>query len=603
MKTRFARKAFFGLLSVGFFLPSLSGVAAASVKDADRLSKIHYAESQDEINLKIYNSEDYIAEDETDDEGNLVSEGIIRQFEEYEKSQGKNVHVSYSCFDTNENMLSQLRMGSRYDLVCTSDYVVQRMIRQDMVIPFEEEDAWESHPYSSTPNYGLYASPFIKERISGIDVEKNGKRIDVNQYARGYMWGTLGILYNEDFAKLKERHLEPETVEEDMQDWLSLWDSKYKNLLTIKDSMRDTYAVGIMKTFDGDFRQLLSQYEAGTITAEDYNEKIHALFNQSDEKTVRSVEKDLESLRDNAYGFEVDSGKSDMARGKFFAINLAWSGDATWAMDMADEYNEEHEESYPDDTSFEPTVLKYAIPKTGANIWFDAWVMPKSCREDGNEEYAHDFIDFISDPEKAAENMDYIGYTPVIGGEAVLDYVKENYGDVRASTDENGDPVWDDSAKTLEAAKEGVESGENYTKNLAYFFGGTLEATGDDLVDATTFYLPVDEKDKQFDTAYPDESILPKLVIMDDYGDNNGYVVDMWTRVKAKFLPLWVYIVVAVLLLALVVYFLVLGIDRHAKKAMRKRRRGERLAHEKRSAELTKILTEDFGEKDVSKAK
>lgn len=579
MKSRLVKRFSALFLLSGMLVGESSGILASSEKDAIRLANRRKADSSSVITLKVYNSEDYIAEDEKDDNGNITSKGILSEFEEYEKDKGKNVRVSYSCFDTNEDMLSQLKMGSQYDLVCTSDYVVQKMIRQDMVVPFESDSSWEEENFSSTPNYNDYCSPFIKNKIKGISVMKDGKTVDVNQYARGYMWGTLGILYNSDFVKLSERGISSDEIDSDMTDWLSLWDGKYKNLFTIKDSMRDTYAVGVMKAFSDEFEALGKQFEDKELTEAEYNSKVHGIFNRCDDESIQKVEKVLEELRDNAYGFEVDGGKVDMARGLYYAINLAWSGDATWAMDMADEYNAKHE----GEKNFKPTELKYAIPKTGANVWFDAWVMPNSVKDSGNQEIATEFIDFLSDPEIAAQNMAFIGYTPVIAGDPILEYVRESYGDVRAEEDDDGNITWNE-----EADLDGT-----YAKSLKYFFQGTLSDENEaDIDKATTFYLPEDCRYKQFDTAYPDESLLPELVIMDDYGDQNGKVVKMWTRVKAKMLPAWVYYTVLAIVLILIGIGIFCGINSQRKKALRKSRHLERVERARKSRSLTKDLTE-----------
>ena len=83
-------------------------------------------ENADRI-LRIYNWQDYIYEG--DEESN--SPGLIEMFEEYyEEKYGETIKVEYYTFETNENMLNVLRTGkSQYDLVCPSDYVIQKMIK------------------------------------------------------------------------------------------------------------------------------------------------------------------------------------------------------------------------------------------------------------------------------------------------------------------------------------------------------------------------------------------------------------------------------------------------------------------------------------------
>lgn len=524
--------------------------------------------STNEIVLNVYNSADYIKEDDTD----TNEKGLITQFEEYcLEEYNQKVRINYSTFDTNETMLSELKTGkANYDLVCPSDYVIQKMIKEDMIEPFIEED---------TPNYNQYVSPFVKEKMNGIEV--NGQKNIVNQYARGYMWGTLGILYNSNYKALKNRNITNEEMDEDMTSWSSLWDKKYNNLLAIKDSVRDTYAPGIFYTYNDDFtlndkdydglKTLKEKYESKQIDADTYNEKVTEIFNLCDDTTMNRVADNLVSLKENAFGFEVDSGKTDMVKGDKFAINIAWSGDAAYAMDLADEYNEsgtiEGEEVDKKDTS-NATDLKYVLPDTGANIWFDGWVMPKG--RGNNKIWAERFVDFLSMPTNAAQNMEYIGYTSVIAGDDVLSLVQSWY-DVR----------YDEESETIDRETIKIDDPDfndnYYTKDIGYFFDGTLEELSKE---DTIFYLDIESKNKQFDTQYPDSSILPRLAIMADFGEQNASMLLMWESVKNTSLPLWSYIlilVVVILIIAAVIFNYI------RKAAVRKRRKERKLARENKS--------------------
>lgn len=91
--------------------------------------------------------------------------GINTRFEEYMKNEfGKNIRVQYETFSTNEDMINQLRTGKiDFDLVCPSDYAIQRLMAQDLIIPFESND----YP-GSTPNYDHYASPYLIEKVKSI---------------------------------------------------------------------------------------------------------------------------------------------------------------------------------------------------------------------------------------------------------------------------------------------------------------------------------------------------------------------------------------------------------------------------------------------------
>lgn len=537
-----------------------------------------YADDEVEV-LNVYNWEDYI--DEGDEE-----EGIPSLIEEFEnkmlEEEGRRVSVVYSTFDTNETMLSELQTGkSSYDLICPSDYVIQKMIAEDLIQPYDD---------GSTPNYDKYVSPFVADKIDNIEV--NGEKGIVSRYARGYMWGTLGLLYNPTFSGLEAKGITEDEMQEDMKDWLSLWDDKYSNLLAIKDSMRDTYAVGIMKTYNDDFeldgqnyegfKTIKEKYLQGIYDEDTYNEKVSEIFNLNDSTTITRVGNDLQDLKNNAYGFEVDSGKTDMARGMYFAINVAWSGDAAWAMDMADENNENST-----DPNYHETILKYAIPETGANIWFDGWVIPKNSQ---HKDLAQKFVDFLSTPQYAARNMNYIGYTPVIAGDEILDLVQSWY-DLRYDEDSLSlDSSYLDgltlvTKDEIDSLPEEEKEDKYYMKDISYFFEGTLE--NKDISDSI-FAIGASEKDRQFDTQYPDSSLLPGLAVMADFGSQNADLLLMWENVKNTPLPLYAYILVLVAVVAIIIFYIVYKISKHNVKERRKARKEMR----KDSSNAKKLLTE-----------
>ena len=579
------------LLSGALLLIAASSSGAA--QDQVRIARVLSAETAEKEYLHVYNWEDYIQDDEdlnedgdTDDEG---EQGLVTQFEEYMALKGRNVTVIYDKFDTNESMLSQLQVGGRsYDLICPSDYIIQKMIREDLIQPYDE---------GSTPNYDKYVSPFVLNKIDSISVD--GEQGIVGRYARGYMWGTLGLLYNPGFSSVEARGITPLEMQTDMHSWLSLWEDKYDNLLAIKDSMRDTYAVGIMKAYDQDFvidgksyegfSTLKQKHDSGEYDDDTYNSKVSEIFNLCDDTTLERVGYELQDLRDNAYGFEVDSGKTDMAQGKKFAINVAWSGDAAFAMDQADEINEANEGQ----EGFEPTILKYSLPDTGANIWFDGWVIPKNAP---NKKLAQEFVDFLSMPANAAINMNYIGYTPVIAGDAILDLVLSWY-DLRYDEESGAiDPTFLEGLTQVDSADVDTLSDEEkessyYTKDISYFFEGTLtEHVPSDAV----FALLASEKDRQFDTQYPDRTVLPGLAVMADFGDQTDALLSMWEDVKNTTLPIWAYVLIVILVLAAIGLSVFFKVKRRNTLRRRRERKEGRQLLEKRSLYYKGLLTDQL---------
>lgn len=457
--------------------------------------------------LRVLNWEDYIYLN--DPENGYDEKDLIDQFEDYIlDTEGIEVDVVYDTFDTNETMLNSLQTGkSVYDLVCPSDYMIQKMIVNDMLEPLD----------AAIPNYEDYASPYLKDIFANLEATNSvtGVTHSVSEFAVGYMWGTFGILYNPTYATFEDRGLSPENVMSDMADWNSLWNADYKDTISVKDSMRDTYSVGIMRVFDEEIRTLQATYldeSKPTYDVDVYNAALTDIFNRCDADTVAAVKEELLALKENIYGFENDSGKQDIVTGKI-GINLAWSGDAVYAMDQAEEEID--------------TELYYSMPETGGNIWFDGWVMPKS--DSLNKELAQKFLNFVSDPVNAAQNMDYIGYSSFIGGEDINALVHEWY-DVRESE-------WETPIEDWKLANDITDDYIAY--DVTYFFGDTVDTE-------TIIYIEADDVGRQLYAQYPEADMIPRLSLMRDFGENNRFVLAMWEEFKASSLPGWAIALIVV---------------------------------------------------------
>ena len=408
--------------------------------------------------LNIFNWEDYIATGE-DEDGNKVGKSTIEEFETYfyEKHQ-KTIKVNYETFSTNEDVYNQLKLNAiDADLICPSDYMIQKMVKENMLEKFTRTDG----EYDLIPNYNKYGSPYIKNLFD----ENN-----FSDYAIPYFWGTMGLTYNPNFNS---------TITEDVNTWDILWNSKYKGAVTVKDSVRDTIFTAVLKVYKSELDTYKTQFGNGELTNKQYNNKLVEVFNRCDDATLAKVEKELTSLKSNIFGLEVDDGKNDIISGKI-AVNLAWSGDAVYSMDVAEEEND--------------FQLNYAIPEEGSNIWFDGWVAPKGAQMD----LASEFLDFISRPDIAAMNMEYTGYTSAIAGQEIWDLANDWY------SSEEGDQV-----------------------DLSYFFEGTLN-------EGVEAIITVSERDRQFDAQYPDEKTIARCAIMKDFGDQTEKVYQIWNNFKSS---------------------------------------------------------------------
>ncbi len=427
-----------------------------------------------DVRLVIYNWEDYIYEG-TDDAGNYIDEegGLVDRFEAYYKEKyGKTIKVDYETFSTNEDMYAQISLGAiSPDLICPSDYMIQKMANEGMLEKFSYND--ETGAYGdSLKNFADYGSPFIKNRFKNEKL--NDGKTSFLQYAVPYFWGTMGFTYNPEYTYKNGKKIE--NPDEIVTSWECLWNNDIGKIISLKDSVRDTYVTAIFHVYKDEIAALDE-------TASDYNSKLSAIFNRCDDDTIALVKSALlDAKSKTVYGFEVDEGKNDIVNGAYFA-NLAWSGDAIFSMDSAEEG--EH-----------PVFLNYSLPEEGSNVWFDGWCMPKGA----NTELAEEFVNFICKPSNAALCMDAVGYTSPIVGDDMWDYVNELYG-----------------------ATNDVENKK--TVDLSFYFGKDKEYK---------IVVDADEEGRQFDAQYPTEEVLKRCCIMKDFGSQTTKVEAMWKEVKGK---------------------------------------------------------------------
>ena len=360
------------------------------------------SESEDTLVLRIANCEEYIDEGDWDeDEVIELSNGstilgensMISDFEDwYYETYGQKVTVEYSTYGTNEDLYNQLTLGSEFDLVCPSEYMILKLMNEDMLQPYSDE----FYDEENENNYYIKGlSPYIKNVFQNL--ENDGESL--YQYGAGYMWGTMGIVYNPD-----------KVDEKDLHHWSLLTNEKYKKQITMKDGVRDSYIVGLCILNED---TLMSEEFKNS---SDYRKSIEQMLNATDENTVNQVEDILTAMKENAYSLETDSGKADMVSGKVVA-NMQWSGDAVYSMDQADE---------------DDYYLEFFVPEEGSNLWFDGWAMLKSGIGENKkkQQAAEAFVNFISRPDNVIRNMYYIGYTSVISGgddDSVLQYVSYCY--------------------------------------------------------------------------------------------------------------------------------------------------------------------------------
>ncbi|WP_027631357.1 ABC transporter substrate-binding protein [Clostridium hydrogeniformans] len=143
--------------------------------------------------------------------GENIDEDLIKEFEDK-----YDIKITYSTYDTNEDMYLSVKSGkTNYDVVVPSDYMVQKMVRENLL---------EEINFNNIPNF--------KE----IDESFLGRPFDPeNKYSVPYMSGTIGILYNKDIIK------------EPVDSWNILWNEKYKKQMFILDAQRDAIGMALKR--------------------------------------------------------------------------------------------------------------------------------------------------------------------------------------------------------------------------------------------------------------------------------------------------------------------------------------------------------------------
>ena len=157
------------------------------------------------VTLNVYNWGEYISNG-SDDSVDVVSA--------FEKLTG--IQVNYTTFDSNESMYAKLKSGAAsYDVIIPSDYMVAKMIDEDMLLPLN---------YDNIPNFSL-----IDQQYRNPDYDPE------NAYTVPYMLCTTGIIYNTTM------------VDQAPTSWADLWDEQYAGNILMFNNSRDAYAIAAFK--------------------------------------------------------------------------------------------------------------------------------------------------------------------------------------------------------------------------------------------------------------------------------------------------------------------------------------------------------------------
>ena len=191
------------MASVLVFSSMTLGVAAEETSgyDMDYYSQL----KGKDVTINVYNWGEYISNGDDD------SLDINALFEEL-----TGIRINYTQFDTNEALYAKLKSGgTTYDVIFPSDYMVSRMIDEDMLEPLD---------FENIPNF-----QYISEKF------KNPSYDPENLYSVPYTWGTVGLIYNYDMLGF------------DPDSWDIMWDENYAKQILQFSNSRDAFAIALLR--------------------------------------------------------------------------------------------------------------------------------------------------------------------------------------------------------------------------------------------------------------------------------------------------------------------------------------------------------------------
>jgi len=270
-----------------------------------------------------------------------------RVVEDFTKDTG--IKVRYDTFDSNDTLETKLLAGkSGYDVVVPTAYFLERQIKAGVFQKLDKE---------KLPNLANMW-PEITQRLAAYDPG--------NQYAVNYMWGTTGIGYN---ARKAREILGPNGT-------IDSWDIVFKpeNLAKFKDC-----GVHLLDSSDDVLAAALHYLGLDP--------------NSSNEADLQKAADLIMKIRPYVRKFHSSEYLNALAAGEICLV-LGFSGDIKQSQKRAAEAKNGVE-------------IAYAIPKEGAQLWFDNLAIPRDAK---NVAEVDEFINYLQRPEVAAKNTNFISY-------------------------------------------------------------------------------------------------------------------------------------------------------------------------------------------------
>lgn len=249
--------------------------------------------------------------------GKYIDEAVLDQFREE-----TGIKVKLEEYESPEEMYTKYKAGSiAYDVVCTSDYMVEKLINEGEVNQINFDNFTYYHNLD----------PAILEASKTFDPD--------NSYSMPYFYGTLGILYNTTMVS-----------EEEVDTWNVLWDDTYKDRIIMQNSVRDSFVPALRLLGDS----------INTTKEAELEDALNLLIQQ----------------KPLVYAYYVDETGDEMAAGNA-AMALVYSGEAAYAMEL----NDDLAYSVPKEGS-NLWIDSWFIPKSCTNQENAEKFLDFLCRED-----------------------------------------------------------------------------------------------------------------------------------------------------------------------------------------------------------------------------
>ena len=284
------------------------------------VSAVMPAAAEGNITINVFNWGQYMA---------LGEDDTINVNEEFTKATG--IKVNYMTYEDNESLYTKLKNGgASYDVIFPSDYMVEKLIKADML---------EKLDFDNIPNFNQISQDL-----------KNPSYDPQNEYSVPYTAGTMGLIYNKKY------------VTKPVDSWNLMWDADYKGKILMFANPRDAFSIA----------QFLLGIDVNTTDLDELQKAADKLTEQKPLVQSYVMDQIFEKMEnEEAY------------------IAAYYAGDAVTM--MAENEN-----------------LAFVHPKEGFNRFVDAMCVPKGCK---NKAAAEAYINFMTDAEICAANLEYLGYT------------------------------------------------------------------------------------------------------------------------------------------------------------------------------------------------